>query len=164
MKKNLAALLFAVAMIAAQSAQAEGSVADVTDMAALRTAVRADKKAFVAATLKLTDAEAKKFWPVYDAYQRDLDMANRRRTVAMEGLIMSDKPVSDLYAKNLANELIFADEIEVKARRTLSNRLVKPLPGRTVMPAKKGVRYLQLESKIRAVQAYDVASTIPLIK
>ena len=133
-------------------------------VAALRTAVRADKKAFVAATLKLTEAEAKKFWPVYDAYQRDLDMANRRRAVAVEGLIGQDKALSDLYAKNLSNEMIAADEIEIKARRTLHNRLMKPLPGRSIMPAAKGARYLQLESKIRAVQAYDIAATIPLVK
>ena len=164
MKKCVAALLFAVAVIAAQSAQAEGNVADVTDMAALRTAVRADKKALVAATIKLTDAEAKKFWPVYEAYQRDLDMADRRRTVALEGLIGLDKPISNLYAKNLTNELIAADEIEIKSRRTLHNRLIKPLPGRLIMPAAKGARYLQLEAKIRAYQAYDIASTIPLVK
>ena len=164
MMKSMAALLFAVAVFAAQTVLAEGNAADVTDMQALRTAVRADKKAFVASTLNLTDAEAKQFWPVYDSYQRDLDMANRRRAVAVETLINRDKAVSDLLAKNLALELIAADEIEVKARRALTNRLIKPLPGRSIMPAVKGARYLQLESKIRAMQAYDLAATIPLIK
>jgi hypothetical protein len=32
------------------------------------------------------------------------------------------------------------------------------------LPDKKAARYLQLESKIRAMQDYDVASGIPLIK
>jgi Spy/CpxP family protein refolding chaperone len=162
--RSMAAVLFAVAVFAAQSVLAEGNAADVTDMQALRTAVRADKKAFVASTLKLTDVEAKKFWPVYDSYQRDVDMANRRRAEAVETLINRDQAVSDLLAKNLANELIIADEIELKARRTLHNRLIKPLPGRTIMPAAKGARYLQLESKIRAYQAYDLATAIPLVK
>ncbi len=158
MKKYLVAGLFAAAVLATQSAGAEDKIADVTDMQALRTAVSADKKAFVMATLKLTDAEAKKFWPLYDAYQRDLDLANRRRTVAVIGLVTLDKPVSDLYARNLANELIAADEVEIKSRRTLHNKVMKALP------ARKAARYLQLESKIRAFQAYDIASTIPLIK
>jgi hypothetical protein len=158
MNKNVAAILFAAAMLAAQSAWAEDATADVTDMQALRTAVRADKKAFVASTIKLTDAEAKKFWPLYDTYQRSLDMSNRRRVVVVESLISMDKPISDLYAKNLASELIATDEAEIKARRTLHNRVMRALP------AKKAARYLQLESKIRAVQAYDIAATIPLIK
>jgi len=151
-------------MFLAQAAWAEGNVDEVTDMQALRQAVRTDKKAFVASTLQLTDAEAKRFWPVYDAYQRDLDMANRVRARAVENVVVKGNPISDLYAKNLANDLIAADELELKARRTLHNRLIKPLPGRSVMPAAKAARYLQLESKIRILLAYDIAATIPLVK
>jgi Spy/CpxP family protein refolding chaperone len=158
MKANLAAVLFAIVSMAAQCAFAEDKIADVTDMQALRNAVRTDRKAFVASTIKLTDAQAKKFWPAYDAYQRTLDMANRRRVVAVEGLIARDKPMSDLYARNLAIELIASDEVEIKARRTLHNRVMR------ILPATKAARYLQLESKIRAVQAYDIAATIPLLK
>ena len=163
MKKNFAAVLFFAAMIAAQSAWAEDKIADVTDMQALRAAVRADKKAFVASTLKLTPAEAKRFWPVYDNYQRVLDSANQRRVVAVEALIALDKPISDLYARNLANELVATDEVEIKARRTLHNRLMRGVPTR-ILPPKKAARYLQLESKVRAVQAYDIAANIPLVK
>src|SRR6266567_1679487 len=113
MKKNVTALLFAAAMIATPSASAEDKIADVTDMQALRAAVRSDKKAFVASTLKLTSAEAKKFWPLYDNYQRIVDSANARRVVAVEALIALDKPISDLYARNLANELVATDEVEI---------------------------------------------------
>ena len=158
MKANLAAVLFAVVSMAAQCAFAEDKIADVTDMQALRNAVRADRKAFVASMIKLTDAQAKKFWPAYDAYERTLDMANRRRVVAVEGLIARDKSMSDLYARNLAIELISSDETEIKARRTLHNRVMR------ILPAAKAARYLQLESKIRAVQAYDIAANIPLLK
>ncbi|TMG89139.1 MAG: hypothetical protein E6H76_07520 [Betaproteobacteria bacterium] len=163
MKKNFAAVLFFAAMIAVQSAWAEDKIADVTDMQALRAAVRADKKAFVASTLKLTPAEAKRFWPIYDNYQRIVDSANERRVVAVEALIALDKPISDLYARNLANELVATDEVEIKARRTLHNRLMRGVPTR-ILPPKKAVRYLQLESKVRAVQAYDIAANIPLVK
>jgi len=165
MLKNLAAaVVLAAATLAAQPAWAEGNVADVTDMQALREAVRVDKKALVAATLKLTDAEAKKFWPIYDAYQKDLDVINRRRVRALETLVGRDKPMSDIYARNLAAELITTDEAEIKLRRALQNRLLNRTPGRTVMPATKAARYLQLESKIRAYQAYDIAVTFPLVK
>jgi hypothetical protein len=162
MKKNLAFVLFGIAMIAMQSTWAQDK-ADVTDMQALRNAVRADKKAFVASVLNLTDAEAKKFWPLYDGYQRDVDLANRRKNVVLEVLISRDKPFTDLYARNLATELIAADEAETKSRRSLHNRLMRGVPTR-ILPPKKAARYLQLESKIRAVQAYDIAANIPLIR
>ena len=158
MKMSVSALLFAVALILVSPAWAEGNAADVTDMQALRTAVRADKKAYVASVLKLTDDEAKKFWPAYDAYQRTLDMTTREKNVTVEGVIAQDKPLSDPFAKQIAKDLIAAEEAEVKARRTLYNRLMKALP------AKKALRYLQLEAKIRAVQAYDIAQVMPLVK
>ena len=158
MKSHLGALLLGLATILASPAWAEGNAADVTDMQALRTAVRADKKAYVASVMKLTDDEAKKFWPAYDAYQRTLDMTTREKNVTLEGVIAQDKPVSDPYAKQIAKDLISAEETEVKARRTLYNRLIK------AVPPKKALRYLQLEAKIRAVQAYDIAQVMPLVK
>jgi Spy/CpxP family protein refolding chaperone len=158
MNKCVAAVLFALAMTALPASAAEDKIADVTDMQALRTAVRTDKKAFVASVLKLTDDEAKKFWPAYDAYQRTSAMTNREKAVTLEGVIAQDKPISDLYAKQIAKDVIAADEIEVKARRTLYNRLL------TAVPAKTAQRYLHLEAKIRAVLAYDVAQAIPLVK
>lgn len=157
MKTNIATFIFAIAMAAAGTAWAQDRIGDVTDMQALRAAVKADKRALVTSALNLTPAEAKKFWPIYDAYQRSLDVANRERTVAIEGLIGFDKPLSDPYAKNLARDLVMSDEAEVKARRKMYNRLMRALP------PKKAARYLQLESKIRAVQAYDVAVAIPLV-
>ena len=158
MKSGFAAVLFVAAMIATQATAAQDAIADVTDMVALRAAVKADRRAFVASTLALTDAEAKKFWPLYDGYQRALDAANRQRALAVEDLLSRGKPLSDLYAKNLASDLIAADEAEVKARRKLQNAVMRALP------PKKAARYLQLESKIRAYQAYDIAAIFPLIK
>ena len=157
MKRALIGMALGIAAIAAPLAGAAGP-ADVTDMQALREAVKADKRALVASTLALTDAEAKKFWPAYDAYQRTLDRANRQRNLVVQDVVVLNKPLSDAYARQLAGELLEADEIEIKARRTLHNRVLKALP------AAKAARYLQLEGKIRDVAAYDIAATIPLVK
>jgi len=151
-------IAFAVAVAATPCAVAQDRIGDATDMQALRAAVKADKRAYVASALNLTDAEAKKFWPLYDAYQRTLDLANRERNLVVVDIVGSDKPLTDAYAKYLLNDMIAADEAEIRARRTLQNKLVKALP------AKKAARYLQLESKIRAAQAYDIAVAIPLVK
>jgi len=158
MKRKVAAFLLIFAMLATASASAEDKLADVTDMQALQKAVQTDKKAYVASMLKLSDAEGKKFWPLYDAYQRVLDSTNRRRVVVVERLIVQDKPISELYAKMLASELLGSDDAELKARKTLQSRVMKALA------PKKAARYLQLESKIRAVHAYNIAATIPLLK
>jgi hypothetical protein len=47
-------------------------------MDTVRGALHADKKALVASTLQLSDAEAKAFWPIYDKYQKDLITENNK--------------------------------------------------------------------------------------
>jgi len=157
MKTRLAIAAVAVTLLSTSLAHAFDATSEVTDMAELRAAVRADKQALVESVLMLTPREAKNFWPVYAMYQRHLDSSNRRRVVAIENLVVADRPLSELYARNLGNELAASDEAEIKARRALQKGVIKALP------PKKAARYLQLETKIRAVQAYDVAAAIPLI-
>lgn len=156
MTKFLLALLLSLAAAAPMSAQAQAKI-DYNDLTALRNAAKADKKALVASTLQLTDAEAKKFWPIYDDYQRSRDSSDRQRVRAIEGVIATDKPVSDAYANSLAKDLLAADEAELRARRTMQNKLMKAIP------PKKAAKYLQLESKLRAAQAYDIAGAMSLI-
>ena len=157
MIKILSAVLLSLVVAAPLVGHAQ-TATDPNDLAQLRTAAKTDKRALVATTLALTDAEAKKFWPIYDTYQRARDAADRQKVRAIESVIATDKPVSDAFARDLAKDLTGADEAEVKARRAMQNKLMRALP------AKKAFRYLQLESKLRAVQAYDVASAMPLIK
>jgi Spy/CpxP family protein refolding chaperone len=112
----------------------------------------------VASTLDLTSAEAKRFWPIYDTYQRNLDLTSRRRVVALEGLLSRDRSMTNLAARNVITELMAVDEAETRSRHTLRNRLMRALP-----PI-KAARYLQLEDKLQAIRDYDVASTVPLIR
>ena len=156
MKRIGLALLLAVASLTAPLAWAEDKIADVTDMQALRVAVRADKRAFVASTMNLSDAEAKRFWPIYNTYQRSIDATSRRRVVAVQGLLFRDQPMTNLSAKSYATEMLAVDEVGIKARRAMRNRVMRALP------ALKAARYIQLEEKIRAVQDYDIAATVPL--
>lgn len=54
--------------------QAESSAQDSIDqsVALLRQDLRSGKKQTIATSLQLTDAEAGKFWPVYDQYSAEL--------------------------------------------------------------------------------------------
>jgi len=158
MRKPLTVLMLSAAIAAAPLALAQTRPDDVTDLQALRQAVKNDKRAYVESTLKLTDAEGKRFWPIYNAYQREVDLNNRRRNVALQELMFRDSAMSNLAAKHYVAELLAVDEAEIKARRTMRNRVVRALP------AVKAARYMQLEEKIRAVQDYDEASVVPLAR
>jgi Spy/CpxP family protein refolding chaperone len=152
------ATAFLIAVFAAATAWAQVPATPANDMQALRNAVKADKRALVASTLELTPQEAAKFWPIYDLYQRHLNASNRQMALAVEDLVARDRPMSDAFAKQLAATLIAADQGELKARQTMQKSVLKALP------PKKAARYLQLESKVRAFQDYDLAVAIPLVK
>lgn len=158
MNARLAGLLIVLACVAAPLAVAQDKAADVTDMQALRDAVKADKRKYVASLMTLTDAEAKRFWPIYDNYQRNLEGTNRDRVVAVQEFMFRDKPLTNLAAKQYATRLLVLDEAEVKARRTMRNRVMRALP------AVKAARYMMLEQKISAVQDYDLAAAVPLVR
>jgi hypothetical protein len=144
--------------LAAPLALAQDRAIDGTDLQAMRQAVKNDKRAYVESAMNLDAAEAKRFWPIYNAYQQTLDAGLRRRVVAMQGFMFRDAPVTNLAAKQYATEMLAIDEAEVKARRTMRSRVMRALP------AIKAARYMQLEEKIRAVQDYDAAASVPLAR
>lgn len=49
------------------------------DMNLMRSDIRSQKKQLIASNLKLTDAEATKFWPVYDQYTNELIKINDQK-------------------------------------------------------------------------------------
>src|SRR3954464_4598615 len=69
-------LVMSFAIAASLAAPAMAQTAGTANMEILRQKIKADKKLVVADNLKLTDAEGAAFWPVYDAYQKDLQAIN----------------------------------------------------------------------------------------
>jgi hypothetical protein len=129
-------------------------------MQILRDKIKADKKLVVAANMKLSDAQAKKFWPIYDGYQKDLATLNRRLAKVIVDYAEADEKgaMTDALATKLINESIAIEQAEAAARKKLAGKLQKALPG------KLAARYLQIESKIRAAVRYELASGIPLVE
>ena len=150
--------VFAIATCLAAPAMAQ--TAGTTNMDILRQKIKADKKLVVAENLKLTDAEGAAFWPVYDAYKKDLQAINQRMTAAI--LAYADAynkgPVTNEVAKKLLDEAVAIDEAEVKLKSAVVPKIL------AVLPATKAARYIQIENKIRAVVRYELAANIPLVE
>ena len=154
--KLVQAILFTLAALIALPCAAQTA----SDMRTLAEKVKADKKLVVAANMQLTEEEAKGFWPVYEAYQKDLQKINQRLigTIKRYADAYNKGPVSDETAKKLINEAIAVEEAEAKLKRTYATRLEKVIPGVKV------ARYLQIENKIRAIGKYELAAQIPLVE
>lgn len=148
-------VLFAVAALLVLPAAAQTA----SDMQILADKLKADKKLVVAANMQLTEDEAKGFWPVYEAYQKDLAGINKRLLTVIKNYAdaYNKGPVPDEAAKKLFNRAIAVEEAEVKLKRAYVPRLEKVIPGTKV------ARYMQIENKIRAVVKYELAAQIPLV-
>jgi hypothetical protein len=150
----LAIMLFSFTPLSA----AQDKPAD--NMQILRDKIKADKKLVVATNMELTESEAKGFWPVYDAYQKDLKKINQRAANLLESYAADfrGKSLTDDKAKKLIDEALAIDQAEADLKSTYAPKLGK------VLPVKKVARYLQIENKIRAVIKYDIAQGVPLVQ
>lgn len=60
-------------------------------------AIKAQKTAFITQRLDLTPAEAEKFWPVYNQYDKELE-ANRKEMRAMHQAVKNDADLTEAEA------------------------------------------------------------------
>ena len=157
MKATCAALLAVLWVAVSGPVLAQSANAGGTDLQALKAAAASDKKGLVAATLSLTRAEARKFWPVYDSYQLRLTALDRRQTRVIEDLVGRDKPLTDALARHVVAELVAIDDDRARAMRAFHSRLQRALPATKVALA------LQLEGKLRAIRDYEIAAAMPLL-
>jgi hypothetical protein len=130
-----------------------------TNMQILLDKVKADKKLLVASNMNLTDAQSKVFWPIYDAYQKDLMKINERtaKMIASYADAYNSGAMTDKQAQALIKEALGIEASEVAMHKSYAAKLGKALPAKVV------ARYLQIENKIRAAIRFEMADKIPLV-
>jgi hypothetical protein len=126
----------------------------------LREKLKGDEKQLIAQNLELTDAEAKAFWPLYDAYKQELEKVNLRIGGVINQYlgVQPEGPIPKDLAAALLTETLDIDKTEVEQKTAHLRKVEK------VLPAAKMVRYAQMENKIRAILKYDLAAQIPMAK
>jgi hypothetical protein len=153
-------LVVAVAAPVLAQAPTQTPQPSTTNMEILKQKLQADKKLLVAQTVGLTDAEGKAFWPIYDAYQGDLQKINERIRTAIESYAKDYNAgtMTDAKAAALTTETIGIEEVLL----SLKKAYVAKLNG--VIPPIKIARYIQVENKVRAEITYELASEIPFVR
>ena len=120
--------------------------------------LRANRKALVAANLRLSDAEAARFWPVYERYQQESSAIGERQAAVIDDYSRNFRQLSNEKATKLVEDYLQIDADRVALRRAYLPEFAKVLPGRTL------ARFYQIENKMDAVIRFDLASTIPVLE
>ncbi len=130
-----------------------------SNMKIIQEKATTDKKFLVSQNMRLTEEEAKAFWPIYKAYQKDLNKITERLNKAISdyAVVYHKGALSNETAKKLLEEAIDIELEEVKLKQTYVPKLNK------VLPSTKVALYIQMETKIRAIERYVIAQRIPLV-
>jgi len=108
--------------------------------------------------MQLTESEAKTFWPVYEAYQKEFSKLKDREIQLIGDFAANYQTMSDDVAKNLLDDSLSIDSDYLKLRQSYLTKF------RGVLSDTKVARFYQLESKINAVYEYELARKIPLVQ
>ena len=167
-RKNLMRLMIAgvfvllTGWIFSVSAQTKAGGGDkpANNLEAIHEKLEADKKSIVAKYMELTESEAKDFWPVYEAYQKDLQKLHGRLGNLLKGYAEGYRNLSltNEGTKKLLDDWLTLEQDDANLRKSYVPKILK------VLPAKKAARYLQIENEYRLLLNYDLAASVPLAR
>ena len=153
MKTSLLALL--TALVISASAGAAENITDAIEV--VRGSYRADRQAFLAETLQLTESESTAFWPLYRSYRADMDKLG-------DGLVKLVLEYADVYPnvpEKRAQEML--KEYSALEQKLASQRAWYLKRAGKILSATKALRWAQLENRMDLVLRLQMASAVPLM-
>lgn len=169
MRKNIAAVLclsFVVAISASiaytQQAAPEPKVSadQLTDdtIQLMRQDIRSQRKKIVAANLPLTEAEAVKFWPVYDRYVVEHTKIYDTRYALIKEYAQDYSTMTDEQANSFIKRWTTTEEQMAQLRLKWIPEFEK------VISTKKTAMFYQIDRRLGLMVELQLSSQIPLVK
>jgi len=162
MKKVIVAVMLAGSLLLnAGILFAEGPTKEAAveqEIKLLRQDLRADKKKIVAANMQLTEAEAVKFWPVYDAYTLETIKLNDTLQGLIKEYAQNYETLTDEKAASLTKRTLDLDDGVTKLRLKYVPLFTK------VISAKKTARFMQVDRRLGLLVNIQVAAGLPLVQ
>ena len=98
-----------------------------------RERIKALKVAYLTEQLELTKIEAEKFWPIYNAFEKEEDMQRRLGREKRKNL--SDD-ITESEAKSMLNDMIAYESERQKQKVDFIENLIKILPAKKIIKLK----------------------------
>ena len=139
---------------------APGDVEGITDedIQMLRKDIRSQRKQLIAANMTLSDAEAEKFWPVYEQYVSDLVKINGTKYALIKQYVQTHGALSDTEAESAVDQWINVDQSVAELRK-------KYIPQfRKVLSPKNTALFYQLDRRVQLMIDLQLASSIPMVE
>jgi len=128
------------------------------DLDLLRKDIRSKRKQLIASNLHLTDAEATKFWPIYDQYISELVLINDKKFGLMQDYADNWGKLTDEQSLLFIRQWLDADIAIAHLRQKYVPVVSKVLDG------KKSATFFQLDRRIAMMLELQVSSQMPLVQ
>lgn len=155
---KFAPLAVALMMLAAPQLSRAQDPGLATDEQILIKQVMTDKKAVLAANLGLTEEESTRFWPIYDAYEAAQKPLADRLMANINNFAVKYDTLTDADAAAMLKEKMAIEKEGAALKQKYTAKIAK------VLPAKKALRYAQLETRIQILVQRNIYSLIPLAR
>ena len=150
-------VLLACTLLFVSTAVAQDSLDQWIKM--LKEDLRAQKKEVVTQEMKtFTPEEAKRFWPIYDAYNAELEKFVDARLAVIKAYIDDYDTLTDAQATELLNRRFNIQ----KQRAALDEKYRKQFEN--ALSPKRLVRFYQIEHQLQLLIELQATSSLPLAK
>jgi hypothetical protein len=128
------------------------------DIQMMRKDIRSQRKQIIAANMKLSDAEAEKFWPVYEQYVSDLVKINGAKYSLIKQYVETRGVLSDAEAETSVDQWVGIDQSVAELRK-------KYIPiFRKVLSSKNTALFYQLDRRVQLMIDLQLAASLPMIE
>jgi Spy/CpxP family protein refolding chaperone len=122
----------------------------------LRADMQSSRADILAKNLTLTAGQAAKFWPVFDAYQKEQNAIMDAQLKGLQKYMASSETLDDAAALSLMDAHLERDAKMTALRRKWLKEFQK------VLPPKLAVRAMQIDRRLSLVAQMEVAAQLPL--
>jgi hypothetical protein len=124
----------------------------------LRKDLRSARKQIVAINMNLSDAEAEKFWPVYDQFAAELTKINDAKAALIQEYAESAGAITDEQADQALQARAAIEEAVLKLKVKYMSAF------RKVLSAKSTALFYQIDWQVGTMIDLQIASQLPLIE
>ena len=142
---------------AADSPQAQAAPTQEEILADFRNDLMARRADVIAKGLTLTSDQAAKFWPLFDAYQKEQDVIVNEQLEQVKAYADHFQSLSDEDALNYLNSLLTRDQKMLDLRRKWLAKFQK------VVSAKTAARAIQIDRRLSIVTEIRMSQQVPLL-
>jgi hypothetical protein len=132
---------------------------DITsDIELTRASIQLRRQALVTAAMDLAPKEAEAFWPLYREYRMEMAKVGDRLSKLLVQYAGQYDTLTDAQAVKIMDEYLSIE----KAKNSVKGKFVSRF--RKTLPARKVMRFFQIDNKLDAVINAELASIVPLAR